>query len=137
MARRGDREFAVRTQGLSKLQRSLGKIDKDLRRDSIRHLREVAKRVRGTGQGFAPVRTGALKGSFRYQAGNRGASVSSALPYAAVHEYGGTIAPRGVPIEIKRSRMLGRAVGEHAGDIEEQLGDLLDAIARRNGFGRP
>lgn len=131
---RADSEFAIRTEGLAKLNRDLGKISKDLRKDSLRELREIGKKVRSTARPLAPVRTGALARSYRYSATNRGASVRSALPYAPVIEYGRTISPKGVPIEFKESRPLGKAVQTHASDIEDQIGDLLDGIARRNGF---
>jgi len=131
---RADTEFAVRTQGLGKLNRALGKISKDIRKESIRHLRETAKEVRNTAKPLTPVRTGKLAGSLRYQASNRGASVSSSLPQAGVHEFGGRISPAGGTITIKSSRMLGRAVQQETPRIEQELGDLLDRIARSNGF---
>lgn len=131
---RRDTEFAIRTQGLGALNRSLGRISKDLKRESIKHLRETAREVRDTAKPLAPVKTGKLAGSFRYQASARGASVSSALPQAGVHEFGGVISPRGVPITIARSRMLGTAVQREAPRIEEEIGKLLDRIARTQGF---
>lgn len=131
---RRDTEFAVRTQGLGALNRSLGRISKDLRKESIRHLRETAREVRDTAKPLTPVRTGKMAGSLRYQASARGASVSSAHPGAGVHEYGGVIAPRGTPITIQKSRMLGTAVQRETPRIEEDIGNLLDRIARQNGF---
>lgn len=129
-----DREFAVRTEGLGALNRSLGRISKDLKRESVRHLRGTAKEVRDTAKPLTPVKSGALQRSLRYQASTRSASVSSSLPYAGVHEFGGTVSPRGVPIAIPKSRMLGRAVQQETPRIEQELGNLLDRIARANGF---
>lgn len=134
MARRGDTEFTVRTQGLGQLNRSLGRIDKELRKGSLREIREIAKKVRGTARGLTPVKTGKLQGSLRYSASNRGAAITSNLPYAGVAEYGGTISPKGVPITIKKSRMVGRAIQKDARSIEEQIGDVFDRVARGNGF---
>ncbi len=134
MARRADREFAIRTTGLGALNRSLNRISRESRRQSVGRLREIARRVRGTAQSKAPVQTGRLRGSLRYSASNRGAAITSTLPYAPVHEYGGTISPRGAPITIPERRFVGRAIQQDARRIEEQVGDLLDGIARRNGF---
>jgi len=131
---RADREFAVRTKGLGALNRSLGKISKDLKKESVGHLRSIAREVRDEAKPLTPVRSGALRSSLRYQASARGASVSSALPYAGLVEHGGTISPRGTPITFQSARMLGRAVQQNTDNIEEQLGDLLDQIGRRNGF---
>ena len=131
---RADSEFAVRTRGLAKLNRSFGKIDREMRKDSVRELREIAKKVRGTARGLAPVRTGKLAGSLRYSASNRGATIQSKLPQAAPLEYGGVIAPRGTPITLPRHRFVGRAIRQDARQIEEQLGDVFDRIARGEGF---
>lgn len=131
---RGDVEFAVHTEGLGKLNRSLGRISKDLRRDSVRHLRHTAKNVRDVAKPLAPVRTGALARSLRYSATNKGATVYSNLPQAPVFEYGGTIAPRGVPITIPRVRMLGTAVRREAPQVEQDMARLFDVIGRSNGF---
>lgn len=131
---RVDASNAVRVEGLAKLNRDLGRIDRQLRNDSLKHLRVMAGKVRERARANAPKRTGKLAGSLRYSVSNRGAKVVSTHPAAAVHEYGRTISPRGVPIEIKRSFMVGRALAADREDIEQQLGDLLDGIARRNGF---
>ena len=129
-----DTSVSVRTVGLGALNRALGRIDKDLRKQSVAHLRDVAREVRDEARPMTPVRSGDLRRSLRYQASNRGASVSSNLPYAPVVEWGGTIQPRGVPITFPRTRMLGRSVEQNTDDIEEQIGRLFDGIARTNGF---
>lgn len=131
---RGDTEFAVRVEGLSALNRDLGRINKDLQKASKAKLRLVAKQVRGTARGFAPRKTGRLAGSLRYSATAKGARVTSSLDYAPVHEYGGTISPAGGEIHIRRSRFVGRAVKQDADRIEHEIADLLDFIARRHGF---
>lgn len=130
-----DRSVGVQVRGLSQLNRSLGRIDKDLRRESLRHIREVTRKVRDTARDkYTPKLTGELAKSLRYSASNRGASVSSSLPQSPVWEWGGRISPRGVPILIPRTRMIGRAVEDHTDDIEEQIGRLFDRIASANGF---
>lgn len=130
-----DQSVGVKVSGLSQLNRGFGKISKDLRRESLRHIREVTRRVRDTARDkYTRKLTGELAKSLRYSAANRGAAVSSNLPQAGPFEYGGVIRPRGVPILIPRDRMIGRAVEDHADDIEEQIGRLLDRIAATEGF---
>lgn len=130
-----DRSVGVQVRGLSQLNRSLGRIDKDLRRESLRHIREVARKARDTARDkYTPKLTGELAKSLRYSASNRGAVLTSNLPQSAVHEFGGVIRPRGTPITIPRSRMLGRAVQDHTDDIEQQLKSILDRIAATEGF---
>ena len=53
-----------------------------------------------------------------------GAAVASRHPGAVVHEYGGTIAPRGQPIQIKQSVMAHTAG-------EAQLPAINDLLERR------
>lgn len=132
---RNDREFSVHAEGLRDLNRALGRISKDLRKDSVRELRTIARHVRGTAQELTRVgETGKLRKGLRYSATAKGAAITSTLPQAPVFEYGGTISPRGVPITIPRDRMVGKAVQRDARNIEEQIGHLLDRIASRNGF---
>lgn len=105
-----------------------------MRKESVGHLRGIAREVRDDARPLTPVRSGALRSSLRYQASNRGASVSSSLPYSGLVEYGGQISPRGTPITFAPSRMLGKSVQQNTDNIEEELGRLLDRIARHNGF---
>lgn len=56
------------------------------------------------------------------------------VPYAAVHEYGGTISPRGAPISIRASAPIGRAVERQEDAIIDALGDGIDRVAERHGF---
>lgn len=130
-----DRSVGVQVRGLSQLNRSLGRIDKDLRRESLRHIREVARKARDTARDkYTPKLTSELAKSLRYSASNRGATLSSKLAQAGVHEWGGTIRPRGTPITIQRSRMLGQGIQDHTEDIDNQLKSILDRIAATEGF---
>lgn len=135
-------EFTIRTEGLNALNRSLGKIDKELKRESVRHLRDTATKVAGTAGGFAPKGTRPLPpgrkvrlaDSFKGAANQRGGSVYSNLPQAPVFEHGGTIAPKGAPITIRKAGMVEKAIQHDARDIAEAVGDLLDKIGYRHGF---
>lgn len=51
----------------------------------------------------------------------RATGVISTHPAALVHEFGGTIEPRGVPIRIPRREMAARALAENLVSIEQQL----------------
>jgi len=124
----------VRAPGLSKLRRDLGKIDKDLRLAANRHIREVANEVRDEARSRAPKKTGRLQKSIKASVRAAGASIYSDLVYAPVHEWGGTIRPRGTPIEIEGKHFMRSAVDDKTERIEEHLGDLLDGIADRHGF---
>lgn len=124
----------INAPGLAKLRRDLGRIDRGLRTAADRHIRQAANRVRDTARSKAPRRTGRLSKSIRTSVRARGASIYSNLEYAPVHEWGGTISPRGTPITIEASHYMAEAVEENTDMIEEELGRLLDGIADRHGF---
>ena len=129
-----DTEFGVKVKDLNPTLRALNKVNKDASKEVKRGLRQIAKEARADAVPLAPRLTGELAGSYRYSATTKGAALFSSLPQAGVHEFGGTISPRGVPIEIKRSRALGRAVDRNTADIEEKVGRLFESLARRSGF---
>jgi HK97 gp10 family phage protein len=134
MARTGRDDIVVRAPGLSKLRRDLKKIDRDLGREATRHVRRVGNQVRDEARSRAPKKTGRLSKSIRTSVRSKGASIYSPEEYAGVHEFGGTISPKGTPIEIEGQRFIYGAIDEKADDVAEQLGDLLDHIADTNGF---
>jgi len=131
---------AIRVEGLRELIRDLRRIDKELGRAATTHLRKIARETRDEAARRAPVgkrqkpARERLHRSYRYSVTQRGASVYTISPYGAVHEFGGTIKPRGVPITIPRRRMIYGAIDARREGIEEELGGLLDVIAATNGF---
>jgi hypothetical protein len=62
----------------------------------------------------------------------RAAGVVSTHPAALVHEFGGTIAPRGVPIRIPRREMAARALRENATQIERDLAAAVERLIATN-----
>jgi HK97 gp10 family phage protein len=127
-------DLSIKANGLAKLRRDLKAIDKDLAKSFTDHLREIAKDVRDDARPRAPRKTGALQRSIKHSVRARGASVYSNLPYAGVQEWGGTIRPRGTPIEIRGRHFIYSAVDENTKHVEEELTRTLDVIADRHGF---
>lgn len=127
-------ETAVRIDGLAKLRRDLRDLDKDALKELRLVLKSAADEVAREASATAPRRTGNLARS--YQPFTRGnvAGVRSKLPYAGVVEWGGTIRPRGVPIEFQRRQPIGRALERRQDQIIEKVADGIDDIARRNGW---
>lgn len=60
-----------------------------------------------------------------------GAAVASSHPGAVVHESGGTIAPAGVPIHIKPSRMAHTAAAAAAPAVTALLEQRISALVRQ------
>ncbi|HTU15635.1 MAG TPA: HK97 gp10 family phage protein [Solirubrobacterales bacterium] len=127
--------------GLAQFRRDLGKIDKDLSKEINRYLRQIATSARDTARSNAPLgATGKLRRSIKHSVKSKEMSLYSDLEYAPAHEWGTSgkpdskVQPRGVPIRIKRSQMLGRAVFTRADDIENHLLGLVDHLAQVNGF---
>lgn len=127
-------EPGIRVVGYRDTLRALNRVDKQLRKDTVKALREAAKPVLADARQHTPVRTGALASSLRISVTGRGASIGSRLPQAPVHEFGGTIRPKGAPITIARREMVTGAVARHATRIEEAVVRAFDLVARRNGF---
>src|SRR5687768_14091777 len=116
-------EFAVKVEGLAELRRDLRLLEPATAKEVQRVLRDAAGVIAREAALLAPRRTGALAESYRpYTRGNR-AGVRSRLPYAAVHEYGGTISPRGTDILIQRSEPVTRAVERQTDTVVRELGD--------------
>jgi phage gpG-like protein len=125
---------SVDVPGLSKLRRDLKAIDKDLGKALTSHLRGVAREVRDDARSRAPVDEGDLKKTIKHSVTSKGASVYSDSDYAEVHEWGGVIRPRGVPIEIVGRRYTYDAVGDRTGRIRSEVDRILDVVADHNGF---
>lgn len=83
----------------------------DTRKDGLGHIRDSLYAI-------------ALGGSV--------AAVASRHPGAVVHEYGGTIAPKGEPIQIKRREMAHTAGHAELGAIEDLLERRISALIRQH-----
>jgi|GEM_PF-2276755 len=136
MARRDD--LSLKVEGLAKLRRDLRAIDKDLGKSLTDHLRDLAREVRDDARSNLRERSkdpqNRIEKTIKHSVKAKGASVFSDHPGAAVQNYGGTIAPKGTPIEIKGKSYMDDAVHNRADHVKEQVEGLLDGIADRNGF---
>lgn len=130
-----DRPIRIDTPGLRDLMRDLRAMgDRDGPRAVRSGLREGARVVSTAAGPKAPVRSGQLAASYRPGATGAKAFVRSRLPYAAVHEFGGTISPRGTPIHIRPSRPIHEAFEDKSENVIDVIGDELEKAARRHGW---
>ena len=125
---------AVRIEGLAILRRDLRKMAPGVVKEIRDVLKDAATTVAGDARPFAAHRSGKLAASYRPGTAGNSAFVRSRLPYAAVHEFGGTIAPRGTPFTIKATPAVTRSLDKNAERIVDKLGDGIDRVADRNGF---
>lgn len=130
--------FAIDAQGLADLRRSFARIDKELKRELDRDLRAIGHGVRDEARTLLRGRSknpqGVIERTIRTSVTARGVSVYSNHPGSGVINWGGEIAPRGTPIRIAGKQFLNDAADEHMSRVEEQMGELLDRVAQRNGF---
>ncbi len=124
----------VRVEGLAALRRDLRRMQPDVLKEMRAVLKSTSVLVAQRARQNAPRRTGKLAGSYRAGTAGNTAFVRSRLPQAAVHEYGGTIRPRGAPIAIRRSAPMGRALRDSHEEVTDMLGDGLDNVATRHGW---
>lgn len=61
-----------------------------------------------------------------------GPAVVSTHPAALVHEYGGDIAPKGVPFRIRQAAYAQTAGETHAGQAERKAMNALDRLLRQH-----
>jgi hypothetical protein len=135
---------AVRIEGLAALRRDLRGMTADVRRDvrlALKGGAELVARDAGplAARGTRPIpadrrpRT-RLADSFRAGTSGDVAVVRSRLAHAGVHEFGGTISPRGTPIKIKATPAATRALERNEERIVDAVGDAFDAVALRHGW---
>jgi hypothetical protein len=125
---------AIETEGMRDLRRDLKRLDPEIDKELRVELRDTVKRVAEVASGLAPVRSGALARSYRPFVTTKSAGIRSALPYAPVIEYGGTISPRGTPITFDRSEPVTRAVMRQADRVVDEFGDALERAADKTGW---
>lgn len=127
-------DIRIGVEGLAKLRRDLRRMQPEALKEVRVALKEGAGIVAKASGPFAHHRSGALAASFRPGTGGNTAFVRSRLPYAAVHEYGGTIAPRGTPITIAANPAVHRAFDQTTDRVIDVIGDGIENVARRNGW---
>jgi phage gpG-like protein len=128
------RDFDVRTEGLREFRRDLKRLEPQVAKELQQELREAVGKVTALAAGTAPRKTGGLARSYRPFVTLRTAGIRSNLPYAPVIEYGGTIRPKGTPIEIRRYEPVTRAVERQADRIVNQFGDAVERAADKTGW---
>lgn len=120
----------VYLEGLADLRKVLRKVSRDLDKGLARSMREIGKGVKRYAQAEARRfrDSGDLEKSIRYSVTTKGASVYSNSPYSAVHEWGGVIRPRGVPIRIARRQWMNAGVENSRRFVDSQMRGLLDSM---------
>lgn len=126
--------FAVGTDGLREFRRDLRRMEPDIDRELRKKLRVEVGIVAAAAAATAPKRSGRLARSYRPFVTQRSAGVRSALPYAGVIEYGGTISPRGTAIKITRREPVTRAVEAQTNRIIDAFGDAVESAADQAGW---
>lgn len=125
---------AVAVEGMQAFRKAVRATDRDALKLVQAVTRSAAQIVASDARTLAPFRSGALRGSIVATTSGHAGIVRSPLPYAAVHEWGGTIRPRGTPFHIKRSEFVGRAQDRNAEKVGRILETGFAAIARVNGW---
>ena len=133
-----DRRFSIHAVGLARFRSDLRKIDRDLARGVDGVLRGIGRKVRDEARANLRARSkrpqNRIEKTIQSRVRTGGVIVLSDHPGAGVEEFGGTIEPRGAPIEIEGKHYLIDAAEANMEYVEEELGTLLDAAADRHGF---
>jgi hypothetical protein len=126
--------LSLEVNGLRELRRDLRRLDPALDKEVRRGFREASRPILQTAQGFAPNRTGQLARSLRISVTQRGIAITSTHPGAGVIHWGGTIEPRGYPIEFPRSAFAIRAGEAHLNRLADEMGDAVERAADSTGW---
>jgi phage gpG-like protein len=145
-------DLAIQVDGLREFRRALKSVSPEAEkevRDTLRTFgnRALAKAKRNSpvspktkmvkGQPVAP---GSLRDSIKVSVTQREAALYSNSPYARAHEWGAggrgnsQMRPKGVPIKIPRSQMLGNAVYFYRNTLGYELANLVDKSAEKYGI---
>lgn len=119
------------------LNHHLREIKKETEKELSKMLREIGNNARDEirADTQSPFRTGTTRKRVKTSVRKKfEVSLYSNDPQTPVWEYGGTIRPRGVPIEIPKTSFVSGTVLKRGDQIDEELADAFDSIARRNGF---
>jgi phage gpG-like protein len=127
-------EPEVDIRGLRELRRGLRRMDNEVAKELTRELRQAVVKVAQRAAQFAPRDSGRLAASYRPFVRSKAAGVRSALPYAAVQEYGGVIRPRGTDIRIARNLPVTRAAEAEADRLVDDFGDAVERAADQVGW---
>lgn len=129
-------------QGIAELRADLEAVQLGLGREIARTMKEAAGLAVEAAQPLTPydpqhstTREDSLphiRDSLYAVAFGAGAAVASRHPGAVVHEYGGTIAPAGHPIKIKKSLMAHTAGTAALPAINDLLEQRLSALVRQH-----
>lgn len=134
------RDLAIQVEGLAAFRRALKSVSPEAEKEFRTALRTFGKRALTKARSNSPVRTGALQKSIKLSVTQREAALYSNSPYARAHEWGtkgganSQVRPRGVPIEIPRSQMLGNAVYFYRNTLGYELANLVDKSAEKYGI---
>lgn len=115
----------------------LREIQKETEKELGQELRRIGNEARDEIRGSTedPFLTGATRRSVKTSVRRKSqVSLFSTAPQAPVWHWGGTIRPRGAPIEFPRTEFVAGTVLELADEIDEEIGEAFDRIARRRGF---
>lgn len=127
-------DIRVEVEGLRELRRDLRAMDAALPKEVSGVLRQAAQIVADEARRRAPVRSGTLAAGYRPGTAGDKALVRTTVPYAPVHEFGGTIRPRGTPITIRKQSMIYGAIARRREDVERLLLREFDQLASRHGW---
>lgn len=137
------KDLAIQIDGLSAFRRALKEVSPDAEKEFRLTLRKYGKLALTRARSNSPVQTGALRKSIKLSVTQTQASVYSGSPYAKAHEWGSSgeagsqIQPRGVPIKIPKSQMIGNAVYHYRNSFGYDLANLVNKTARANGIDAP
>jgi len=133
-------DLAIQIDGLNEFRKALKAVSPEADQRVSGVMRKYGHKARARAKARTPYESGDLETSIRLSVTRKEAALFSNSPYARVHEWGSKgdsssqVRPRGVPIMILRSQMLGNAVYYYRNALGYELANTVNKAAEANGL---
>lgn len=139
-------DLAIRTEGLGELRRGLKQIAPEANEQFTKELKGVATNIANIARRRTPQKSGRLASKIKPSVTQREMAIyipsqgKGGVPYARLQEWGSSglpssqVQPKGVPIKVRGSQMLGKAVYSQRDTIVRHVQWAFERVAKQNGF---
>lgn len=138
--RAGVQGAGIEIDGLAEFRKALKAVSPEADKKFGGVMRKYGTRALGRARQNTPFESGLLEGSIKLSVTRTNATLTSNSPYARAHEWGAKglgdskVKPRGVPIVILRSQMLGNAIYFYRDALSYEMANTVNKVAIENGL---
>lgn len=124
----------IDTRSLAAFRRSIKRADREVAKELTGWLRDVGRYVAQDAASVAPRDSGTLAAGYKPIVSGSRVLIRNRVPYAGWIEFGGTISPRGAPIQLEGRHPVGKAIERNEERIVHDVDDAIGRAAKRIGW---